>query len=399
MAAGVREFFFFFVLVLLILGALMGEDYIFVLLYLLAGSFILARFWGRSAIKGLRLQRDFNRRAFLGEQIQVRLMLRNQSLLPVPWVHLREALPVELKASGAYQQIATIGPKGENQFEFTLDCRKRGYYPIGPLDLFTNDILGMTPLQRSTQPAEYLTVYPKIVSLKKVKLPSHSPLGTLRHTQPIFEDPSRVRGKRDYVSGDSLRRVDWKASAASGRLQVRLFEPSIALETAIFLNLNASEFDLRQRYSASELAIVVAASLANWITSVRQSVGLVTNGIDPLLESQSPTPLLPNRGRGQLLRILEILARIQLGESISLAQMIRRQTASLAWGSTLLIVTSKIDDELFDSLFHARRSGLDSFLVQCGPMADFDLIRRRASYFGFPIQQIFDERDLEIWRR
>ena len=55
-------------------------------------------------------------------------------------------------------------------------------------------------------------------SLTSLSLPSHSPLGTLRHTQPIFEDPSRVTGKRDYISGDSLRRVDWKATAATGRL-------------------------------------------------------------------------------------------------------------------------------------------------------------------------------------
>ena len=344
------------------------------------------------------MERQFTNRAFLGEQIQVRLQVKNRGWLPVPWVQLREALPVELKSPGAYQQVATLGPKGEASLDFTLDCRKRGYYPIGPLDLFTSDLLGVTPVQRSTYPPAYLTVYPKIVALNKVKLPSRSPLGTLRHTQPIFEDPSRVRGKRDYVSGDSLRRVDWKASAAAGRLQVRLFEPSIALETVIFLNLNTNEYDMRQRYGAPELAIIIAASLANWIAGARQSVGLVTNGIDPIAEKHSPPAVLPERGRGHLLRILDVLARIQPGETLPLAQVIHQQCASLAWGSTLLVLTSKIDDALFDSLFHARRCGLDIFLVQCGATANYDEIRRKALYFGFPIQQIFDERDLEIWR-
>jgi hypothetical protein len=92
-----------------------------------------------------------------------------------------------------------------------------------------------------------------------VRLPSRSPIGTLRHTQPIFEDPSRVRGKRDYTTGDSLRRVDWKATATTGRLQVKQFEPSIALETALFLNLNADEYLQRTRLDATELAIVIAA--------------------------------------------------------------------------------------------------------------------------------------------
>ncbi len=166
---------------------------------------------------------------------------------------------------------------------------------IGPLSLYSGDLLGVSgDLQRS-QPPDHLTVYPKIVPLTSVKLPSRSPMGTLRHTQPVFEDPSRVRGKRDYVSGDSLRRVDWKATAAAGRLQVRLFEPSIALETAIFLNLNNAEYDSRAPFMATELAIVVAASLANWVVAQRQAVGLFSNGIDPLQDDQLPQSIPPRR--------------------------------------------------------------------------------------------------------
>jgi len=72
----------------------------------------------------------------------------------------------------------------------------------------------------------------------------------MRHQQPIFEDP-HAYGKRDYVASDSLRRVDWKASASTGRLQIKQFEPSIALQTVIFLNLNGSEYNTRNRIDAN----------------------------------------------------------------------------------------------------------------------------------------------------
>ena len=87
-----------------------------------------------------------------------------------------------------------------------------------------------------------------------------------------------MRGKRDYVASDSLRRMNWKASASTGRLQIKQFEPSIALQTEIFLNLNASEYVTKHRIDATELAIVVAASLANWAVIQKQAVGLTTNG-------------------------------------------------------------------------------------------------------------------------
>ena len=163
-----------------------------------------------------------------------------------------------------------------------MNADRRGYYPIGPLHLRSGDLIGLTEELDTEGGVDHLIVYPKIIPFAKVKLPSRSPLGTLRHTQPIFEDPSRVRGKRDYVAGDSLRRVDWKATATTGRLQVKQFEPSIALETAIFLNLNADEYAQRTRLDATELAIVIAASLANWIVGQRQSVGLCVNGVDPI---------------------------------------------------------------------------------------------------------------------
>ena len=100
-------------------------------------------------------------------------------------------------------------------------------------------------------PAQYLTVYPRIVALNSIQIPSRSPQGTMRHTQPIFEDPTRVLGKREYVAGDSLRRVDWKSTAVTGRLQVKLFEPAISLETLIFLNLNAEDYHYRSRIDST----------------------------------------------------------------------------------------------------------------------------------------------------
>ena len=179
--------------------------------------------------------------------------------------------------------MLTLSPRARENFEYTLEARKRGYYPIGPLFISTGDLLGLggSDLHNEGE-TEYLTVYPKVVPLAQLKIPSRSPLGTLRHTQPIFEDPTRVMGKREYVAGDSLRRVDWKSTATTGRMQVKLFEPSIAIETVIFLNLDGPSYHYRSRIDAAELAIVITASIANWIVEKGQTVGLYTNGEDPI---------------------------------------------------------------------------------------------------------------------
>jgi uncharacterized protein (DUF58 family) len=394
----VGEFFWLFMIALLVAGILVGEDFILTVLYLLLGSFVLGRLWGQQALRGIKVQRKYTPRAFLGETVPVRLEIKNEGWLPLAWLHVRESLPVEIYSSGPFQRVVNLGPKGAVNLEYFMNCRKRGYYPVGPLDLASGDVLGISQIQTRRHGPEYIAVFPKIIPLRQVKLPSHSPLGTLRSHQPIFEDPSRVRGKRDYIAGDSLRRVDWKASASKGSLQVKLLEPSIALETAIFVNLNAAEYDIHSRFAVPELAIVVAASLANWVTGVRQAAGLITNGADPFQEGKLPLPIPPRRGRGHLMRILELLARVQVAETTPFVDMLRRETSLLPWGTTLIVITNKIDDNLFDALFTAQRSGLSIFLIQCGRMSNFEEMRKKASYFGMLVHQIIEEEDMDIWR-
>lgn len=393
------DYIYLFLIILALISVLMRADFVLTLIYLLLGVLIVGRWWSQRALAGLVVRREFNRRIFLGEKIRVQLEIENKSALPAVWVQLTDSFSVRLAVPGFFQRVVSIGGKGDARFEYTLEGRRRGYYTIGPLRLYSGDLFGVGAIQQRMVEEDHLTVYPKIIPLNQVVLPSRSPMGTLRHHQPIFEDPTRIMGKRNYVAGDSLRRVDWKSTAATGRLQVKLYEPSIALETVILLNMHQPDYLFRTRVDASELGIVVAASLANWIVGRRQSVGLLTNGIDPSNEGQPPQPVPPRRGRGHLMRVLDVLARVQLGETFPLVQLLRRETVNLSWGTTLILITPRTDEELFDALFHARRAGLNTVLIPCGLIADIHTMRRRAEHFGFPFFPIFDEDELDIWRK
>ena len=135
----------------------------------------------------------------------------------------------------------------------------------------------------------HLIVYPKVLPLTRLKLPTHSPQVVLATPTPLFQDPNRITGVRSYVQGDNPRHIHWPASATTGQVLVKQFQPAIARDTAIFLNLNRADYSQRRAQAdvAIELAIVVAASLANHIVIVDNlAVGLSTSGTDPLLQDQ-----------------------------------------------------------------------------------------------------------------
>ncbi|MEJ2734523.1 MAG: DUF58 domain-containing protein [Anaerolineae bacterium] len=208
---------------------------------------------------------------------------------------------------------------------------------------------------------------------------------------------------RDYQAGDSLRRMDWKTSARVGSLQVRRYEPAIALETAVFLNLDGADYtQTYRRRQATELGIVIAASVAVHLIEKRQAVGLFTNGRDPLAETFNPSPSLPLRkGREHLMNLLDLLACIELAaedKAVSFLDLLNRKSLGLPWGSTVVIITAKEAEGLMSTLLALRRRGLAIVLVLTCPETGFDLTAERAGQIGVEALRVRTERDLDVWR-
>ncbi|HSL47034.1 MAG TPA: DUF58 domain-containing protein [Anaerolineales bacterium] len=383
--------------VLLLIAAFLRGDFALTVIYMVVGALAAGLWWSRRAVTQVHTRRQFPTHAFLGEKIKIDLHVQNKGWLPIPWLELRETLPVALVGPNNFQSVIHLGPRAASNFEYVVDARKRGYYPIGPLTISTGDILGLSDALVVQSPPESLVIYPKIVSFTSMKIPSQSPQGTLRHTLPLFEDPTRVFGKRGYTSGDSLRRIDWKSSATSGRLQVKQFEPSIELETCIILNLNAEDYYYRSRIDSTELAIVIAASISNWIIAKKQRVGLSVNGRDPLMADGSPQFVPPNKGKHHLMHLLETLARVEIADNSALGPLIQRQRYQLAWGTTLIVITGTTGSDVLDELYQARRAGQNAVLILAGRDSSDEEIRRRATVFGIQVFSIATEHDLKIW--
>lgn len=389
---------FAFLLFLTILAVFTRETFVIGFIYILGGAFLLGRWWTNTIIDRLVFQRHYESRVFPGETIQVKVDIVNHSLLPIVWLRIQDYFPLDLADTRSFQQVISFAPKEKKTLQYFLKAHKRGLYSIGPLLITTGDLLGMSRENNFEGHVEKLIVYPQIIPLNKVELPSSSPMGTLKTSQPIFEDPSRPMGTRDYQAGDSLRRIDWKATAASGKLQTRIFEPSIALETMIFLNLNTTDYYYRTRFDAVELAIVVAASLGHWISNKRQSVGLCSNGVDPLTDDHILAPMLPKKGRGHFMRILEVLARVRASETSDFSTLISHSRVKLSWGTTLLVISGSADQAIFGELIQCKKAGLNPVLILCGEHPGLRHAIKAGKLFKIPVHSILNEHDLDVWR-
>ena len=159
---------------------------------------------------------------------------------------------------------STLRPKEKVRLTYDLIGQQRGYYELGPGMLSTGDLFGFAESTGSFEEPRHLIVYPRVIPIVHASPQSRSPYGTIKSRQQIFADPTRIAGVRPYQAGDPLRNMDWKSSARTAALQVKKYDPAVSLTTVIFLDLNGGLYTPPVRGMASEWAIVVAASLANY---------------------------------------------------------------------------------------------------------------------------------------
>lgn len=413
------------ILLLTALALLLRVDFVVYVLYIVLGIFIWSYFYTPQSVKKMVVTREYARRAFLGENVTVKLTVRNEGRLTIPWVQLSESVPPELRMEEQTQRVVSLRGGASEEFSYRVRAQQRGYYQLGPLRIVSGDVFGLAKQQLGYLAPDHLTVYPRIVPLSRLGLPSRLPFGTVASHQRLFEDPARPMGARQFRSGDSLRQINWRASAHTNQLLVRTFQPAISLETMVLLNLHQGDYERRDRQFNTEWAIVVAASLASYLIQERQPVGLITNGVDPLRAGEEErvydevtgrlmlltggdigsqplkylgTPFPPHSGRAQLMKMLEQMARIEAGSTVSFNSWAPIAALGLSWGVTILAITAQGDAATCNAMHRLALAGYNPVLIVVEPDRNFGQVRERARRLGFQAYNASGRSGLDQWR-
>ena len=392
-------------LLILLAGAVTDNDWLYRMAYLLGFVYVGVVGISRIQFKRIEIERNIPARILNGETVQAKLVVKNGAPLPVPWVRLHEHLPLELTSPAFFNNLISLGPRETIELRYELTGKQRGYYQIGPLNLSSGDPFGLDQTSIRWIAFQTTIVYPKVVPVADLGLPSRSPFGHLKTQQRLYQDPSRTIGVRDYLAGDSIRTINWKTSAATGSLKVRKLEPAMTLETLLLLNLNADEYQVRSLHTAVENAITVAASIMNHLISLRQETGILTNGVDIRTEQSSRRPgratgLPLRKGRGHLIQALELLACLGWVRDVPFSQFCARNGDQIPWGATIVIICPRLNDGLMDTAISFAQSGHQVSFIFIDYESDwaFNQVRDRAKAAGFTSYRVWDLDDLNLLR-
>jgi uncharacterized protein (DUF58 family) len=364
---------------------------------LLAGLFVatagLARLWNRLSLVGVRAERHLNGiRFFPGEPIACTLRLFNRKPLPLPWVQLENDLPAGLRL---YEPAAPPGTEAIRRsasllwyrgitWRLKLIGERRGYYPIGPLKLTSGDFLGLYSRSRRTEGTEHLIVYPRIFPVDARLVPALYPMGKTRAPRHLFRDPTHTIGVREYLRGDDLKSIHWKATARRSDLQVKVLDATTAFNVAMVLAVESFRDNGVLVEADFELGISAAGSIAAALCERGSPVGLFVN--TRLADTGQPAVIAPGAGRGRVTELLEALAKVTDRSSGSAAAFLEGQKGRLTAGTTLIFILGRLPERFPEQLADLRTAGFRLLVLLVGgnaePALPPDLPCRRIRHAG-----------------
>jgi len=267
-------------------------------------AFVIAsvpEIWYRLALRHLALCQQVNQKyAFFGETLTLSISVENQKLLPLPWLEIEDEIPEHLTlltghSSPAYKvnrvmlvNIFSLWPFQRVTRRFRFRCSARGVYTFGPATVRSGDPFGWLVREERVTARETLLIYPLVAPIESFGLPPRHPFGERATPRRLLEDPLRVAGVREYVSGDDPRRIHWKATARAGELRSKIYEPSSQYRLLILLDINTYvEPWMGLDPVIQELTITAAASLAMWALDEGYAVGLLANSLMTGLSGES----------------------------------------------------------------------------------------------------------------
>ena len=233
---------------------------------------------------------------------------------------------------------------------YVLEAVPRGRYRVDEAVVVVEDPFGLERREPRLTEAASLVVYPRLVELERLfsEAGSHAREGR----RILLQRPSGfdLHSVRDYVEGDSLRKVHWRSTARRGQLMVKELEDAPRDDVAVVLDAwrgcPRGVFDV---------AVRAAGSILDAYARRSRRAALVLGGAK--LEVQRV------QAEGDWRRALELLAGAEADGAEPPWQLLTGERNPATLALDVVFVTARLGGGVVDRLEQRTRARRNTALV------------------------------------
>ncbi len=159
-----------------------------------------------------------------GDNNPIKITVTNRHLFGIR-IKIIDELPFQFQKRDL-NLVSTFKSGEQKSFSYHIRPTERGLYNFGSLNVFISSPVGLLSRKYSFEHGKSVPVYPSFLQLRKYDLFAFSnrlfeygikKIRRIGHTME-FEQI------KDYIQGDDIRNINWKATAKKGQLMVNQFQ-------------------------------------------------------------------------------------------------------------------------------------------------------------------------------
>lgn len=236
-----------------------------------------------------------------GDQNEIRIFLEN--LYPFR-VYLRviDEIPHQFQRRDLNFELS-LGISETRTIQYSLRPVKRGEYSFGAVNVFVKSPLGLVMRRFRFSEDKMVPVYPSYIQMRKYELIAISNRLTEVGIKKIRRIGHNLEFEliKEYVSGDDIRTINWKATARKSSLMVNHFQDERSQQVYSLIDKGRVMQMPFQEMSLLDYAINASLVISNIAIKKSDKAGLIT------FQDKVSSTLPASRRNNQMAEIMEVL--------------------------------------------------------------------------------------------
>ena len=282
---------------------------------------------------------------FENGDMSVKFIVKNKGL-GIGFVEIYDQLPPQARITkGSNYTLLYMRPWQEVSFEYSLKLPLRGHYHLGPVKMRVKDAFDLFYNERIEESIHSFSVFPEIEVLEEQIIKSRAPK-LLSGAMPlnVIGAGTEFYSLREFVPGDSLRSVNWKALAKKGKMMVNETVREDVMDVILLLDAREVSAVGGGKDTPLEMSCRAAATYAKQLLDERNNVALMIYG-----ESIERIDL--DRGEHHLFKILTALSSATPKGNLKLEIVMKDMLPYIPSASPIILFSSLDDDHTISEAF------------------------------------------------
>ena len=254
--------------------------------------------------EGIVSQRILPEKLSNGDENQVKIDIKNNFDFDVE-VSVIDEVPFQFQLRD-FEIIKKLSKVENKYFEYALNPKKRGEYTFGSLNVFATSPIGFVRRRFIFNKDKMIPSYPSFIHLPKYEimaLQNEFLMGGIKKIRRIGHTIEFEQIK-DYVIGDDIRNINWKATGKRGQLMVNQYQEEKSQRIYMLIDKGRTMKMPFDELSLLDYAINASMALSHIVLKKKDHAGVMTF-------SRKVENVLAADGKpGQLKKVAETLYNI-----------------------------------------------------------------------------------------